>query len=334
MNQQKAIVTNKTNSSTVKRRTFLSGVGLTLAHPFSNALAQGSRPIRMIVPLPAGTATDNSVRIIAEHMTKTLGQPIVVDNKPGANGVPATMELVRAAPDGMTIMCGAVSQLATNVALVKNLPYDPMRALTPIGGAIQTNHVLVVKADSPIRSFSDFIAYAKQRPGAVNVGSSTTVVNLQIASMNKLAGIDLMPIPYKGTPATITDVIGGVLDATLSDPGSAMAQVKAGKLRALAVTSAKRNPTTPDWPAISETLPGFDFTVWTAFVGPAGMSRALVERISAAVIQAQKQLRVGEQLALQGMTPLILRPDELKAYMDAEAKKYVRLAREANIQPE
>lgn len=318
----------------MKRRTFLSAVGLTLAYPVGNVFAQGGRPIRMIVPLPAGTSNDYAARIITTHVAQTLGQPIVVDNKPGANGVIATMDIVRAAPDGMTIMCGSLSPLASNVAFVKNLPYEPLRSLTPIGGATLTNHVLMVKADSPIRSFADFIAYAKLRPGKVSVGASTTIVQLQIASMNKLAGIELMAIPYKGTPATISDVIGGVLDATLTDPGNALAQVKGGQMRALAVTSLKRNPATPEWPAISETLPGFDFPSWNAFVGPAGMPRALVERISAAVIQAQKRPDVSEQLARQGMVPLILRPDELKGYMDAEAKKYVRLAREAKIQPE
>jgi tripartite-type tricarboxylate transporter receptor subunit TctC len=192
----------------------------------------------------------------------------------------------------------------------------------------------MVKASSPIRTFADFIAYAKQRPGKVTIGASTSIVQLQIASLNKLGGLQMTAIPYKGTPATITDVIGGVLDATLTDPGNAQAQVRGGQLRALAVTSLKRNPATPDWPAISETLPGFDFASWNAFVGPAGMPRPLVDRISVAVAQAQKHPDVVAQLAGQGMVPLVMGPDALRAHMDAEARKYVRLAREANILPE
>ncbi len=319
----------------MKTRTFLKTIALAAGSPASLfAQSTTGRPIRMLVPLPAGTSNDFATRVISPPMGQVLGQPVLIDNKAGGNGVIATMDVVKAAPDGLTLMCGSLSPLATNVAFVKNLPYDPLRDLTPIAGATLTNHVLVVKADSPIKSFADFIAYAKKNPGKVSVGSSTSVVQLQIATINKLAGIDLLTVPYKGTPASITDVIGGVLDATLTDQGNALAQVKGGKLRALAVSSLKRNPAAPDWPAISETLPGFDFASWNAFMGPAGMHRELVNKISAAVIQAQKQPEVVQQLATTGTIPLILGPDELKSYMAAEVAKWVRLAREANIQPE
>lgn len=320
----------------MKTRTFLKAMGMALALPATHVLAQGAsgRPIRMVVPLPAGTSNDYSTRVISPAMGQVLGQPVVIDNKAGAAGAIAVMDVVRAQPDGLTLMCGSLSPLATNVAFVKNLPYDPRRDLTPIAGATLTNHCLMVKANSPIRTFADFIAHAKQHPGKVSIGSSTSIVQLQIASMNKLAGIQLLTVPYKGTPATLTDVIGGVLDATLTDPGNAMAQVKGGQLRALAVTSLKRNPVTPDWPAISETLPGFDFPSWNAFVGPAGMPRELVNRLSAAIAQAQRQPEVAQQLNKQGTLTLIMGPDELKAYMEAEIAKYVRLAKEANIQPE
>lgn len=319
----------------MQKRTFVKAMALATSSPVSLfAQSTAGRPIRMLVPLPAGTSNDFATRVISPAMGQVLGQPVLIDNKAGANGVIATMDVVKAAPDGLTLMCGSLSPLATNVAFVKNLPYDPLRDLTPIAGATLTNHVLVVKADSPIKSLADFIAYAKKNPGKVSVGSSTSVVQLQIATINKLAGIDLLTVPYKGTPASITDVIGGVLDATLTDQGNALAQVKGGKLRALAVSSLKRNPAAPDWPAISETLSGFDFASWNAFMGPAGMPKELVNRISAAVNQAQKQPEVVQQLATTGTIPLILGPDELRSYMAAEVSKWVRLAREANIQPE
>jgi tripartite-type tricarboxylate transporter receptor subunit TctC len=194
--------------------------------------------------------------------------------------------------------------------------------------------VLMVKAGSPIHTLAEFIAYAKMAPGKVTVGYSTTSVQLQIATINKLAGIKLVGVPYKGSPATITDVIGGVLDATLTDPGNALAQVKGGQLRALAVSSLKRNPVTPDWPAISETLPGFDFPSWNAFVGPVGMPRELVDRLSTAIFKAQEQKAVVDRLAVYGMVPMKMGPSELKGFISAETAKWVRLAREANIQPE
>jgi len=317
----------------MKRRTFIELTGLALAMPTASALAQ-ARNVRVVVPLPAGSSNDQVTRVITEHMTKSLGQSFIVDNKAGANGVIGTMDVVRAAPDGLTLMCASNSPLAANLAFVKNLPYDPRKAFTPIAGASLTNHVLMVKANSPIRTFPEFIAYAKQRPGKVSIGYSTTSVQLQIATLNKLGGIELLAIPYKGSPATLTDVIGGALDATLTDPGNAMAQAKGGHMRALAVSSVKRNPVTPDWPAISETLPGFDFPSWNAFVGPAGMQREVVNRLAAAVTQALKQKEVVDKLAASGTLPFIVGPDELKAFMDSETTKWVRLAREANIQPE
>lgn len=320
----------------MKTRSFLKAVGLAAILPAPAVWSQAAagRQIRVIVPLPAGSSNDTSTRVQAPILAQLLGQPVVIDNKAGGGGVIGTMEVVRAAPDGLTLMAGSLSPLATNVALVKNMTYDPRRDLTPIAGSTLTNHVLVVRADSPIKTFADFIAYAKQRPGKVSIGYSTSLVQLQIASINKMAGVDLLPVPYKGAPATVTDTIGGVLDATMANPGPTIEMVKAGRLRALAVTSLKRNTITPDWPAISETLPGFDFGAWNAWVGPAGMPRELVNRLSSAIAQALRRPEVVQQLALEATQPLIMGPDEVKAYIEAEVAKYVRLAKEASIQPE
>lgn len=317
------------------KRHFLKALGATLAFPGIESMAQpiaDGRPIRIIVPLPAGSSNDHVTRVLAPFMSATLGQSVLIENKAGANGAIGTMEVVRAQPDGTTLMCGSLSPLAVNVATVKNMPYDPLKDLTPIAATSLTNHVLMVRADSGIQTFADFIAYAKARPGRVSIGHSTTTVQVQIAAMNKLAGIQLQGIPYKGSPATLTDVIGGVLDATLTDPGNALAQVKSGRLRAIGVSSLKRNPITPDWPAISETLPGFDFPSWNAIVGPAGMSKELVNRISDAVIKGLKQKELAEKFASGGAIPLIMGPDELKSFMLSEVTKWVKLAREANIQ--
>lgn len=320
----------------MKTRSFLKLLCLTLAMPASHVFAQGTsgRNVRVVVPLPAGSSNDLVARVLTPQMNTILGQNFVVDNKAGANGVIGTMDVVRAAPDGLTLLLASNSPLAANPAFVKNMPYDPRRDFTPIAGASLTNHVLMVKSTSPVRNFAEFIAYAKQQPGKVSVGYSTSSVQLQIATMSKMAGIELLAVPYKGSPATITDVIGGALDATLTDPGNALAQVKGGQLRALAVSSLKRNPVTPDWPAISETLPGFDFPSWNALVGPAGMPRDLVSKLSAAVIQAQKRKDVVDRLAESGTVPLIMGADELKTFMNSETDKWVKLAREANIQPE
>jgi tripartite-type tricarboxylate transporter receptor subunit TctC len=320
----------------MKRRDILKAMTLPLAFPATGALAQGlaGRPVRMIVPLPPGTSNDASARVISSALDPLLGQTVVVDNRAGASGVIGTMEVIRAKPDGSTLMCGSLSPLAANVAFVKNLPYDPLRDLTAIAGATLTNHILVVAPNTPVRTFEEFIAYAKQRPGEVTVGYSTSIVQLQIATINKMAGIQLMPVPYRGVPASVTDVMGGTLTATLGNPGPTIGYEKSGRLRPLAVTSVKRNPLTPDWPAMSEILPGFDFPSWNAFVGPPGMPKELVDRLSETIAKALKQEDVVQRLGNEATLPLIMGPDELKAYMTAEVAKYVDLGKGAGIQPE
>jgi tripartite-type tricarboxylate transporter receptor subunit TctC len=320
----------------MKRRTFLKGIGSTLTLPATRAFAQSGsgRPLRMIVPLPAGTSNDSSARVISSALGPLLGQTIVVENKPGASGVIATTEVIRSKPDGLTLMCGSLSPLATNVAFVKNLPYDPVRDLTAIAGATLTSHVLVVDPKTPVRTFEEFIAYAKQRPGAVTIGYSTSIVQLQIASLNRMAGIELMPVPYKGVPASVTDVMGGVLTATLGNIGPTISYEKSGRLRPLAVTSLKRNPVMPQWPAISEILPGFDFPSWNAFVGPPNIPSEHVKHLNEVIAKALRQADVVQRLGNEGTVPLIMGSDELKTYMTAEVAKYVQLAKEAGIQPE
>ena len=309
-------------------------LGLAVLCACAVAHAQSGRPIRMVVPLPPGSSNDAVARALAPPMAQILGQPVVVDNKAGGNGLIGTMEVVRAAPDGSTLLAGSNSPLAANVAFVKNLPYDLKKDITPIAGMAQTHWVLLVKPAAPLRSFADFVSYAKQRPGKVSVGYSTTAVQTQIATINKLAGVQLLAVPYKGTPATLTDVIGGTLDATLVDPGNASAQVKGGTLKALAVSSIRRNPYFPDWPAISETLPDYDFRAWNALVGPAGMARDQVTRLASAVNEALKSPDVARHYQSAGSNVMVMGPEELRRFIDAETDKWARLAKEANIQPE
>ena len=173
-----------------------------------------------------------------------------------------------------------------------------------------------------------------QLPPSLTVGATTTSVHVQIATMNKLAGIELLTVPYKGIPATITDVIGGTLDATLVDLANAMTQAKAGKLRPVAVTSLKRSDLVPDWPAVSETLPGFDFPSWIGLVGPAGMPPALVHEANSAVLKALEQREIQDRLASIGMTPTPLSADAFAAMIANDTSRWVDLARQANVQPQ
>lgn len=320
----------------MKKRTFLELLALGLTLPTTGVFAQsigGGRPIRMIVPLTAGSSNDATTRTIAGPMSSLLKQNIVVENKAGGNGTIGTMDVVRAAPDGLTLLQASNSPLAVNMALVKSMPYDPRRDLTPIAATSTTNHVLLVRAESPIRSMAEFVDFARKNPGKLSIGYATSAVQVQIATISKMGNISLLPVSYKGTPPTITDVIGGVLDATLVDPGLAIAQTKGGRMRALGTTALKRNPVTPDWPAISETLPGFDFPSWNALVGPANLPREIVNRLASAVAQTLSQKEVIDAMASRATIPLSMGPDELKAYIESETTKWIQLAREANIQP-
>lgn len=319
----------------MKRRSFAALAGLALALPATRAFAQGSgRPVRVVVPLPAGSSNDHTARVVSAQMARILEQPFVIDNKAAGNGVPATIDVVRSAPDGQTLYVATLSHLAINVSLVRNLPYDPRRDLTAIAGLNRTTHCLVVRTDFPATTFAEFVQEAKRRPGEVSIGYSTTLAQMIISELNRRAGIELLAVPYRGTPPTLTDILGGTLHATLVDPGNALAHTRAGRMRSLGVAAGERNAIVPDWPAISETLPGFDFTVWNAMVGPPNMPREMTNRLSDAVKQALQEQAVIDGLANGGSVPFYLSSDDLKTYIAAEVDKWAQVARDAKIEPQ
>lgn len=318
----------------MKRRRVLQLLGA--AFPAGGVLAQSGsgRPIRIIVPLSPATPTDSITRLIAPSLSTLLGQPVIIENKPGANSLIAVQELMRSAPDGNTLMMSSVSALAMNMALVKNLPYDSRRDFTPIAGAYSANHAWLVKANFPARTIAELIAHLKQNPGKVSVGSSSALQQLQLAAFDKMAGTEMLVIPYKSTATSFTDFLGGRLDLCLYDMASALAQVKGGQVRALGVATLKRNPLAPDWPAISETRPGFEFASWSALVGPAGMPPDVANRISAAVAQVLSQKEMIDRFTEGGTVPMVMNPAELKAFIRSEVDKSIRVAREARIEPQ
>jgi tripartite-type tricarboxylate transporter receptor subunit TctC len=322
----------------MKTRTFLKSLalGLALTAGASSAFAQAypSRPVRMVVPFPAGSATDLAARVMAQQLQASLGASFVVDNKPGAGGSIAATEVIRAPADGYTLLFSSNSAVASNVALLKNIPYDPLKDFTPIAGIGENMLVLMVKADHPARNLREFLSYVKQRPGKVTAGYGSSSSQVSIAVLNKLGKVDAMPVPYKGIPLAVNDVMGGTVDFTFVDLGNAMAQAKGGKLRALGITATKRSTLVPDWPALAEAMPGFDITAWFALVGPAGMPKDVVDKLNAAVAHALKSPEARDKLAGIGIQPMPLAPEQLKAFMGSEVSKWVRLVKEANIQPE
>jgi tripartite-type tricarboxylate transporter receptor subunit TctC len=316
----------------MERRTFIELLaGATLATP---AAAQiGAKTIRIIVPLTPGTPTDSVARLVAQKLGPLLNQTVIVENKPGANGVIAVQELTRSPPDGTTLFFGSVSIFAINVPLVKNLPYDPRRDFTPISAVYSNNHAWVVNPSVPVRTIPELIAHAKANPGKVSVGIGSTLVQVQVSAFEKMAGVEFLKVPYSSVATNITDVLGGTLNVMLLDMGSSIGYVKEGKLRALGTSPLKRNPLTPDWPALSETLPGYDIASWSALVGPAGLPRETAQRIADAVARLLQDKEVLDSLAKTGSVPMALGPDALKAHIDAEIAKFTKIAREAKLEP-
>lgn len=321
----------------MKTRTFLQAAALGAAFAFAPAgWAQPypAKPVKFVVPFPAGSATDLAARVIANALQEPLGQSVVVDNKPGAGGSIAAMEVVRAAPDGYTLLFSSNSAMASNVALLKNMPYDPRKDLAPVAAVGDNMLVLMVRADHPAKNIREFVEYARQRPGKLSAGYGSSSSQICVAVLNKLGGLSAEAIPYKGIPLAVNDVIGGTLDFTFVDLGNAIAQAKGGRMRALGITSLKRTALEPDWPALAEIMPGFDVTAWFAIAGPTKLPREVVDRLNAAVTKALTQDEVKARLAGIGVQPMAMGPAELQTFVEAEVTKWVRLAREANIEPQ
>jgi len=324
------------------RRQFLRGLGLALAiaagfAPALTAQAQSTypnKPVRLVVPFPPGSGTDIGARVLAQQLQETLGQSIVVDNKAGANGAIGAMDVVRAAPDGYTLLFASNSPAASNVALVKNMPYDPTKDLSPIGGVGDSVLVLMVRSDHPAKNVQELVAYLKERPGKVSAGYGSASSQAGIGLLNKLANVDVLPVPYKGIPLAVTDTIGGIVDFTFVDMANALSQEKGGKMRALGVTSSKPAALAPQWPALGETYPGFDITAWLAVFGPAKLPPEIVAKLNAAITGALAKPEMLEKLTATGMQPMVQTPEQLKTFVVDEIAKWKELARVANIQPQ
>ena len=314
-------------------RTFLKSLApvfvLSLAlTSMTAAFAQGypARTVRLVVPFPAGSATDLAARVMAQQLQSALGQAFVVDNKPGAGGSIAATEVIRAAADGYTLLFSSNSAVASNVALLKSMPYDPLKDFTPIAGIGETMLALMVKADHPAKNLQELLLQVKQRPGKVTAGYGSSSSQVSIAVLNKLGKLDVLLVPYKGIPLAVTDMMGGVVDFTFVDLGNALAQSKGGKLRALGTTAPKRSVLTPDWPALAEAMPGFDITAWFAVVGPAGISKDVVDKLNQAVGQVLKNPEVTDKLAGIGIAPMPLTSEQLKAFMGSEVSESPRFS--------
>jgi len=293
-----------------------------------------SKPIRIIVPLPAGSATDTVARILQPTLSQAFGQPIVIENKAGADGAIAGMELIRAAPDGHTLMLATNSPLVAVPVMRKEPPYS-IHDFTPISTAGRYTFFLLVNAEVPARTLAELLAYARANPDKLNYASGNTTAILSTAQLMALGKISMVHVPYKGEPAGITDLVGGRVQVMFATPTTALAFVKEGKLRALATTNTRRTALLPDVPTMAEAgMTGFTMSSWAALVGPAKMPKDVTERINREFNAALRRPEVRELLERQAFEYGGSTPEELDAFIKEQFEVWKRVTREAGIKPE
>ncbi len=293
-----------------------------------------ARPVRIIVPFGAGSATDTVTRTIGQNLAEALGQPMVVDNRAGANGTIGADLAAKSPKDGYTLLMSTNTPSAAAPSLMKKINYDPVKDFAPIARVGTIAFVLVANPSLPAKSMKELIALAKQQPGKLTAGSGSAGSLVPVFMLQQMAGIELNHIPYKSIPPALADVMGGQINMVYADMVTGSPQVKSGKVRALGVTSKKRDPLLPDVPAIAETLKDFELIAWFALFAPAGTPQPIVDRLSAEAQKILSRKEVHERFASMGIQIAPLTPAELGAFQKSELAKWARLAKAANIQPE
>jgi tripartite-type tricarboxylate transporter receptor subunit TctC len=296
-----------------------------------------SRPLRAIVPNAPGGGSDISGRIVASALGEALGQQVVVDNRPGAGGTMGVSTAARAQPDGYTLLMGNISTHGINVAVFKSLPYDPVKDFAPVSMLGTTPNVLVVHPAVPARTFKEFIAYAKGNPGTIRYGSSGTggSPHLAMELLKSLTGTDMLHVPYKGSGPVTIDLMSGQIHTTSASVSSQLPYIKSGKVRALAVTSAKRSAQLPDVPTVIESgVPGYEVTIWYGLFVPAGVPQRIIARLNSELVKVLATPILQQRMGNAGIDASASTPAELGAFVKAEIAKWTKVVKIAGITPQ
>jgi len=308
-----------------------------LATPLAQAQAYPNRPVRIIVPFPPGAATDTLGRLIAQRLSESWGQPVTVDNRPGAGSIIGAEMSAKSAPDGATIFMGHIGTHGANPALYAKLPYDPVRDFAPVSLLVTIPNLLAVHPSLPVTSVRELIDLAKSKPGALNIGSPgiSTSAHLIIALFGSLTGANMTHIPFKGTVAAMQGFVGGDVQVAFDTVTAIMPQARAGKVRVLAITSKDRSAAAPDVPPLAESgVPGFDVSTWFAFFVPTGTPRPVIDRVNADVARIMQTRDMSERLQGMGMNAVASSPEQLAAHVNSEIARWGRVVKEANIKVE
>jgi tripartite-type tricarboxylate transporter receptor subunit TctC len=317
-------------------RIALAAAALTFA---GSAFAQAfpSKPIRIVIPFVAGGPSDTVGRAIGSKFQEFLGQPAVVENRPGANGAIAAEFVAKSDPDGYTILVGSIGVFSINAALYKDLRYDPVRDFAPITLAVTNPNVLITKLDFAPKSVKELVEFAKKNPGKISYGSSGTGSSDHLTSelFKQMTGTFGVHIPYRGGAAVITDLLGGQIEASFQNLGNVVTNVKAGKIRALAVTGRARAPQLPDVPTVAESgYPDLIVTSWQAAGAPAKTPRDIVARLNDASVKALRSPDIRERLTQIGFDVVASTPDEFGKFMKDEVDRWTRVVQRGGIKPD
>ena len=313
-------------------------LALTLACAGVSAQNYPSRPIRLVVPYPPGGPLDIMARAIGQKLTEAWSQPVVVDNRAGAGGNIGADLVAKSPADGYTLLMGAVATHAINPTLYAKLPYDPVKDFAPVALVAQVPNILVVNPSVPAGSVKELIELARARPGYLNFGSGSTGSTGHLAGelFNAMAGVQMVHIPYKGGAPAMADLLAGQVQLMFDNLANALPNVRAGRLRALAVTTLARSPAMPDLPTIAESgLPGFDLTTWFGLMVPAGTPPEIVIKLNAGIVRALNAKDMRERLEKMGTEPPADNtPEHFAAFIRAEAAKYAKVVKESGARVE
>jgi tripartite-type tricarboxylate transporter receptor subunit TctC len=294
-----------------------------------------AKPVTFYVPFAAGSATDTLARSLGQGVTAETMQNVVIDNRPGANGIIATQAFIRTAADGYSVIIGTNTTHAANEHLYKKIPYDPVRDFTPVTTIARGGQVMVVHPRVPVKTVKEFIALAKRQPGKLTFGSGSSSSRVASELFQQMAGLKLVHVPYKSNPMAVTDLVGGHIDMMITDVVTGLPQVQAGKLRALGVSSPKRLPNVPDLPTIDEAgVKGYELTFWFAAYTPAKTPPAIVARLRELFISATRSPSAQSFFQTTGIEPWTTTSAELVKFQASESAKWAKVIKAAGIEPE
>jgi tripartite-type tricarboxylate transporter receptor subunit TctC len=314
------------------RRTLVTaGVTALASLALGPAMAQNypAKPVRLVVTFPTGGAPDTLARIFSEKAQ--LGQAVVVDNKPGAGGNIGSDYVAKSTPDGYTIVMGTVGTHSINGTLYKKMPFDMTRDFAPISLIANAPNLLVVNNDLPVKTVPELVQYMKANPNKLSFGSPGVGTSVHVSGelFKSMTGTQMTHAPYKGRQFAIPDLIGGSIQLMFDNMPSALPMAKEGKIRAIAVTTAKRSPAAPDVPTVAESLPGFEATTWFALFAPAGTPKPIIDRLHTETVRIFKLPDVQERLQKLGLEPIVSTPDELARYQASEIVKWSKVVKES-----